>query len=121
MRSKTKKTAVCGFAAALSVVLMLITAVAPFFMYVLPIASGLIVLFIADFAGKKWAVAVYFATGSFDMRIFNFRRRLAAAFFVAKWHQVCYDRENAISRRQICYSQQSIFPSISAPGSFFRM
>ena len=67
MRSKTKKTAVCGFAAALSVVLMLITAVAPFFMYVLPIASGLIVLFVADFADKKWAVAVYFATAILSM------------------------------------------------------
>ena len=47
MHSKAKKTALCGFAAALSVVLMLFTTIVPVFMYVLPIVSGILVLFVA--------------------------------------------------------------------------
>lgn len=59
---KVKLTAVCGFAAALSVVLMLFTTVLPVLMYVLPIVSGLIVLFVSEIFCKKWALGVYFAT-----------------------------------------------------------
>lgn len=49
-------------ASALSVVLMLIVTVLPVLMYVLPIVTGLIVLFVAEFAGKKWAWSVFFST-----------------------------------------------------------
>lgn len=46
---------------ALSVVLMMLTTLVPVFMYVIPIITGLLVLFTADFANKKWGVGVYFA------------------------------------------------------------
>ncbi len=62
MKNKTKNTALCGFAAALSVVLMLFTTIVPVFMYVLPIISGLLVLFVSEIVSKKWAVGVYFST-----------------------------------------------------------
>ena len=62
MHSKAKKTALCGFAAALSVVLMLFTTIVPVFMYVLPIVSGILVLFVCEAANKKWALGVYFST-----------------------------------------------------------
>ena len=46
---------------ALSVVLMMLTTLVPVFMYVIPIITGLLVLFTADFANKKWGVGVFFA------------------------------------------------------------
>lgn len=62
MKSKTKNTAVCGLMTALSVVLMMLTTLVPVFMYVIPIATGLVVLFVADISDKKWGVGVYFST-----------------------------------------------------------
>jgi hypothetical protein len=59
---KVKKTAICGFAAALSVVLMLFTTVLPVLMYVLPLACGVIVLFVSFIANKRWALSVFFST-----------------------------------------------------------
>lgn len=47
---------------ALSVVLMMLTTLVPVFMYVIPIATGLVVLFVADISDKKWGVGVYFST-----------------------------------------------------------
>ncbi len=62
MKNKTKNTAVCGLMTALSVVLMMLTTLVPIFMYVLPIVTGLLVLFTADFSNKKWGIGVYFST-----------------------------------------------------------
>lgn len=62
MKNKTKNTAICGLMTALSVVLMMLTTLIPVFMYVIPIVSGLIVLFVADLSNKKWGVGVYFST-----------------------------------------------------------
>ncbi len=62
MKNKTKNTAICGLMTALSVVLMMLTTLVPVFMYVLPIVTGLIVLFTADVSDKKWGVGVYFST-----------------------------------------------------------
>ena len=62
MKNKTKNTAICGLMIALSVVLMMLTTLVPVFMYVLPIVTGLLVLFTADLSNKKWGVGVYFST-----------------------------------------------------------
>ncbi len=62
MKNKTKNTAVCGLITALSVVLMMLTTLIPVFLYVLPIVTGLLVLFVADFADKKWGSGVFFST-----------------------------------------------------------
>lgn len=62
MKNKTKNTAVCGLMTALSVVLMMLTTLVPVFMYVLPIVTGLLVLFVADVSNKKWGAGVYFST-----------------------------------------------------------
>lgn len=62
MKNKTKNTAVCGLMTALSVVLMMLTTLIPVFMYVIPIVTGLLVLFVAEVSDKKWGVGVYFAT-----------------------------------------------------------
>lgn len=62
MKNKTKNTAVCGLMTALSVVLMMLTTLVPVFMYVIPIVTGLVVLFVADVSDKKWAIGVYFST-----------------------------------------------------------
>ena len=62
MKNKTKNTAICGLMTALSVVLMMLTTLVPVFMYVLPIVTGLLVLFTADLSNKKWGVGVYFST-----------------------------------------------------------
>lgn len=62
MKNKTKNTAVCGLMTALSVVLMMLTTVVPVFMYVIPIVTGLLVLFTADVSNKKWGAGVYFST-----------------------------------------------------------
>ena len=62
MKNKTKNTAICGLMTALSVVLMMLTTLIPVFMYVIPIVTGLVVLFIADITNKKWGAGVYFST-----------------------------------------------------------
>ena len=62
MKNKTKNTAVSGLMTALSVVLMMLTTLIPVFMYVIPIVTGLLVLFIADVSNKKWGAGVYFST-----------------------------------------------------------
>ncbi len=62
MKNKTKNTAVCGLMTALSVVLMMLTTIIPVFMYVLPIVTGILVLFIEEISNKKWALGVYFST-----------------------------------------------------------
>lgn len=62
MKNKTKNTAICGLMTALSVVLMMLTTLVPVFMYVIPIVTGLVVLFVADVSDKKWATGVYFST-----------------------------------------------------------
>lgn len=62
MKNKTKNTAICGLMTALSVVLMMVTTLVPVFMYVIPIVTGLLVLFTADVSDKKWGVGVYFST-----------------------------------------------------------
>ena len=62
MKNKTKNTAVCGLMTALSVVLMMLTTLIPVFMYVIPIVTGIIVLFVADVSNKKWGAGVYFST-----------------------------------------------------------
>ena len=62
MKNKTKNTAVCGLMTALSVVLMMLTTLVPVFMYVIPIVTGLLVLFVADISNKKWGAGVYFST-----------------------------------------------------------
>lgn len=62
MKNKTKNTAISGLMTALSVVLMMLTTLIPVFMYVIPIVTGLLVLFIADVSNKKWGAGVYFST-----------------------------------------------------------
>ncbi len=62
MKNKTKNTAICGLMTALSVVLMMLTTLIPVFMYVLPIVTGLLVLFTSDISNKKWGLGVYFST-----------------------------------------------------------
>lgn len=62
MKNKTKNTAICGLMTALSVVLMMLTTLVPVFMYVIPIITGILVLFVVDIADKKWGLGVYFAT-----------------------------------------------------------
>ncbi len=62
MKNKTKNTAVCGLMTALSVVLMMLTTLIPVFMYVIPIVTGLLVIFTSEISSKKWGVAVYFST-----------------------------------------------------------
>ena len=41
---------------------MMLTTLVPVFMYVLPIVTGLLVLFTADLSNKKWGAGVYFST-----------------------------------------------------------
>ncbi|MBO5897290.1 MAG: hypothetical protein J6Q83_08315 [Clostridia bacterium] len=59
---KAKYTALCGMAAALTVVLMAATTILPVLMYVLPIITGIIVLLTSLVAGKKYAFGVYAAS-----------------------------------------------------------
>lgn len=62
MKNKTKNTAICGLMTALSVVLMMLTTLIPVFMYVIPIVTGLLVLFTENVSNKKWGAGVYFST-----------------------------------------------------------
>ncbi|MBS7360276.1 MAG: hypothetical protein KIG53_06705 [Oscillospiraceae bacterium] len=64
MKQKKKAifTALGGTTVALSTVLMMITVILPVLMYIVPILTGLLVLYMSDLAGKKWGIGVFFAT-----------------------------------------------------------
>ncbi len=64
---KAQKTALGGVAAALSAVLMLSEGLLPVLMYVMPILTGLIVMFAADIINKKYAFGVFAATSLISM------------------------------------------------------
>ncbi len=64
---KAKKTALCGMVSALSVVLMLISSVAPVLMYILPVLSGFLVWYISVLINKKYALGVYFSTSMLSL------------------------------------------------------
>ena len=77
--NNAKLTALCGMITALSVVLMLISTVLPILMYVLPFLTGLLVLFIEDLSGKKYAVAVFFCVSLLSL-IFLTDKETALAY-----------------------------------------
>ena len=55
---------------ALSVVLMMLTTVIPVFMYVIPIVTGLLVLFVSDISNKNKIKAIEFAFLFWEFRIY---------------------------------------------------
>ena len=66
--SKTAKTAIGGMLVALSVVLLIPTAL-EIFVYALPAFAGVITLFCVIEMGKSWALGVYAATAIIGMLV----------------------------------------------------
>lgn len=58
------KTAIGGMCVALSTAVMLASSVVPFMIYAIPGAASLLILFMMAECGKKWALAVWFATSA---------------------------------------------------------
>lgn len=80
---KSSKTALGGVIAALSLVLMLISAVIPFLTYVLPAMAGIILMIMVIEIGRKWAAVAYVAVSILSLLILTDKETavMYAAFF----------------------------------------
>lgn len=80
---KSSKTALGGVIAALSLVLMLISAVIPFLTYVLPALAGMILMIMVIEIGRKWAAVAYVAVSILSLLILTDKETavMYAAFF----------------------------------------
>lgn len=66
---KTAKIAVGGVIAALSVATMFLTAVLPFFTYILPICAGMLMIIVNDELGRAWSLGVYFSVSVLSLLV----------------------------------------------------
>ena len=78
---QSSKTALGGIISALSVMLMLLTAVLPFMTYALPLLAGTLLIVMVIEIGKGWAAAVYAAVSL--LAIFVVPDKEAAVFYIA--------------------------------------
>ncbi len=86
--NKTKLTAFCGMMTAVSVVLMSVTTIIPVFMYVIPLVTGIAVLF-ADYVGnKKWAVGTFFATAILSLLLVTDKEAVLAYTFFFGYYPI---------------------------------
>ncbi len=122
MKNKTQNTAVCGLITALSVVLMMLTTLIPFFMYVLPIATGLLVLFVADIADKKWGAGVYFSTAFLSLLLITDKESALTYALFFGYYPLIKDSLEKLSKWVACLLKICLF-NIAAVGigaiSFF--
>lgn len=78
---QSSKTALGGIVSALSVVLMLMTAVIPFMSYALPLIAGALLILMVIEINKSWAFIVYAAVSL--LAVFVVPDKEAAVFYVA--------------------------------------
>ncbi|MBQ2811676.1 MAG: hypothetical protein IJE63_00375 [Clostridia bacterium] len=78
---QSSKTALGGIVSALSIVLMLMTAVIPFMSYALPLIAGALLILMVIEISKSWAWIVYAAVSL--LAIFVVPDKEAATFYVA--------------------------------------
>lgn len=78
---QSSKTALGGIVSALSVVLMLLTAIIPFMSYALPLVAGALLILMVIEINKRWAFIVYVAVSL--LAIFVVPDKEAAVFYVA--------------------------------------
>ncbi len=78
---QTSKTALGGIVSALSVTLMLLTAVIPFMTYAIPLLAGALLILMVIEINKKWALVVYVAVSL--LAVFVVPDKEAATFYVA--------------------------------------
>ncbi len=78
---QTSKTALGGIVSALSVTLMLLTAVIPFMSYAIPLLAGALLVLMVIEINKKWAFVVYAAVSL--LSVFVVPDKEAATFYIA--------------------------------------
>ncbi len=78
---QSSKTALGGIVSALSVMLMLLTAVLPFMSYALPLLAGALLIFMVIEINKSWAFIVYIAVSL--LAVFVVPDKEAATFYIA--------------------------------------
>lgn len=78
---KSSKIALGGIVTAVSVVLMLMTAVIPFMSYAMPLFAGTLLVIMVMAAGKSWAAVVYVAVSL--LSVFIVPDKEAVTFYVA--------------------------------------
>ncbi len=78
---QSSKTALGGIISALSVVLMLLTAVIPFMSYALPLLAGALLIIMVIEISKSWAFIVYVAVSL--LAFFVVPDKEAATFYIA--------------------------------------
>ena len=66
---KTGKTAVGGILTALSVAAMFLTAVLPFFTYILPIAAGILMIVAVREFGRFWSAGIFAAVSALSFLV----------------------------------------------------
>ncbi len=78
---QSSKTALGGIVSALSITLMLLTAVIPFMSYALPLVAGALLILMVIEINKRWAFIVYVAVSL--LSVFVVPDKEAATFYIA--------------------------------------
>ena len=78
---QSSKTALGGVVSALSVTLMLMTAVIPFMTYALPLLAGALLILMVIEINKRWAFIVYVAVSLLAVLVVPDKE--AAVFYIA--------------------------------------
>ncbi len=89
---KTRNTTVCGMLSALSVVIMLTTAVLPALMYVMPMVAGFIVYLIDRIIGLKWSIGVFLVTSLVSLIIITDKEVGLNYFFIFGFYPLIKER-----------------------------
>jgi hypothetical protein len=96
--NKSKNTAFCGMISALSVVLMLVTTVLPVMMYVLPIATGILVVLTAGVTNKKWAAGTFFSTAVISLMLLTEKETALTYLFFFGWYPLVRESLSVIPK-----------------------
>ena len=119
MRSSTK-TALGGITAALSVTLMLLSAVIPFLEYALPAFSGALLLLVVIELGKGWAFGTYLSVSL--LSLIMLANKEAAMMYVAffGWYPIVKQAlERALRLRVLQWLVKILIFASSMAGAYF--
>lgn len=111
----SSKTALGGMISALSLVIMLLTAVIPYLTYALPAISGVLLILIVIEINKKWAACTYVAVSILSFLILPDKE--AAMMYFAFFG--CYPIvkpiiESKIKNNKLCWIVKALFFNVAA-------
>ena len=113
------KTAMGGMIAALSLTIMLLTAVVPYLQYALPAMSGALLVLMVIEISKKWALCTYAAVSILSFLILpNKEAAMVYCAFFGIYPVLKPVLESKIKNNILCWILKAIFFNIAAVASY---